>query len=188
LELEDYFMIFGKLTPQGDVLHDGWDFVYETTFTVTTTSLTISSLDGNTHEEYLIRSTIKNGYNGAADYYIQFNTDSGANYTYQFVYGSDGTVGAARATTTGFTIGTAAALADVNFSNVLILAKSGFVRTALVDLSQQVSGTTVSYMTVSGRSWTNTTDNITAIKILATQNGGLGIGSHIVLYKKARRV
>lgn len=155
---------------------------------VAQTSITISGLDGDTDEEYLLITRLKSDYVGSVAYYLRPNNDSGSNYGYQLIYGENTTIGAARGTSNNMELGATDATNILSFSKHLIYAKSGYVRTALLEMSAKISGTTVSVVELSGQSWNNTVDNITSLVILSSQINGLGVGSRIILLKKIKLI
>jgi len=177
------------LTPLGSIKGDTWERIYDVTLTEAATSLTISGLNGDVDEEYLLESKVVNGYNGACSCDLRLNNDSGANYGRQYFYGLDSAVTSARATTDTYlgTIGGGAALSDVNLSSLKLFAKTGFVRTAIHSLIAGIITTTARQILLQGSSWNNTADNITSLVIGARQTGGIGVGSSFQLYRKSRR-
>lgn len=151
------------------------------------TSLTISGLNGDVDEEYILESKVVNGYNGTAGAAVRLNNDTGTNYGYQFLQGVDTTASAARSTGDRAYINSGTALGHIAHSRTSIFAKSGFVRTILNELCSQIVTTTVSLVGIWGMSWNNTADNITSLVIAASQAGGLGVGSSFSLFRKTRR-
>lgn len=167
---------------------DTWVKVYEATLTEAATSLTISNLLGDTDNEYKLEARIVNGYNGAANYRIRPNNDSGTNYGHQVINAVDSAVAAARGTATGILMSNAStALGDVNQDSVIIQAKSGYVRTVIHEFATKVVTTTITRLYLLGQSWNNTADQITSLVILSDRANGLGIGSRIVLWKKVAK-
>jgi len=149
------------------------------------TSVTISGLSGDTDEEYELITRVVNGYNGAIGIYIRPNNDTGANYGEQNLYASNTTITASRDASSAIWIGYPAALGNLSFTHTKIHAKSGYQRTTLTKKCTDVTGTTVGYVWTRGDTWTNTADEITSLVIFANQTNGLGIGSRIILLKKA---
>jgi hypothetical protein len=179
---------FAKVNTQGDIAGDCWEKIYSTILTEAATSLTISSLAGNTDKEYKLITRVVNGYNGACNIGIKPNNDgTAANYGIQGLYGGSTTAGAYRLTsfTSFIEIANFGALNQIDMSSVILYAKSGYVRTALIKLASQISTTTVNYIYQHGQSWNNTTDEITSLVIASDQTNGLGIGTVIELWKKA---
>lgn len=149
------------------------------------TSITISGLSGNTDEEYELITRTVNGYNGAIGIYIRPNNDTGANYGEQNLYASNTTITASRDASSAIWIGYPTALGNLSFTHTKIHAKSGYQRTTLTKKCTNVTGTTVGYVWTRGDTWTNTADEITSLVIFANRTNGLGIGSRIILLKKA---
>jgi len=162
--------------------------IYETTLTEAATSITISGLDGNTDILYELEMRVVNGYNGGANCLLRCNNDTGANYGRQEVNGNNATAGATRSTNhTGIYFANCDALGNVSQGEIKLYAKSGYIRTAILNRSCAIATTTVSIIQLAGYSWNNTADNITSLVILADQTNGLGIGTYIRL-KALRKV
>lgn len=177
----------GKLYPLVSPVFDTWQKLYETTLVAAATSHTISGLDGDTDETWLLDMRIVQGYNGSTYFGLRPNNDSGANYGYQRLRGGSTTIAAVRGTLSSLLLSSnGGALGAVVHIQCVIHAKSGFVRTAVsIDGGPAVT-TTVDYASLIGLSWNNSADNITSLVVLATEAEGLGIGSRISLYKKIR--
>jgi len=158
--------------------------IYENNLSAPATSMTISGLDGNTDVLYRLMFRGVNGYNGASAGALVFNGDVGTNYGYQRIYGSDTSPGANRyGTLTGISFGNWGALNQISMVDVLIHAKSGYVRTGLMDEIWNVNETTISAVLKKGLVWNNTASNLTSITI----DGGayinlLGTGTVIELW------
>lgn len=178
-----------QLKPLGSILHDGWEKIYEHTVVGSAeTAITISDLNGDVDEEYILESKVVNGYNGISTNVMLLNNDSGGNYGFQYVRGINTATNANRGgSQTGISITDHAALGDISIGSVRIFAKSGFVRTAVREMITAISGTTVSSAQLFGNSWNNTADNITSIVLQGGQAGAFGVGSSFTLFRKARR-
>lgn len=145
------------------------------------TSLSFSNLDGNTDCFYRIVNRVVANANTGVN--IRLNGDTGNNYGNQIMDGYSSNTEAQRATgQTSLSMGSASASGNTSFSEVLLFAKSGKVRTWLNDIVADVSGTTIYQRIISGSVWNNTADNITSIDIFGTTNG-LGVGSHFELWR-----
>jgi len=160
-----------------------WQEIYNTTLGAATTSVTISGLTGNSDVLYRLTARVVNGYNGAAGFHLRLNNDTGTNYGYQYLNASDTSISAAKGTATSlaYALGYSNALSRLTLSTILLFAKSGYVRTAIVKSTYDIVTTTVSTMQMRGWSWNNTADEITSLVILADQTDGLGIGTEIIL-------
>jgi len=171
-------MRLGKLYPQTSPKWDGWEEIYEHTVAGSAeTSITISNLSGNTDEVYMldVRTTV-----AAMTYSLKLNSDGTVtNYGFQYLYAADESLTAARNNNTIPQI-----THGIGAGNVLICAKSGENRTLLIDNIREVSGTTVTSLLTWGWVWNNSADEITSLVIVASQAGGLGVGSHISLYRR----
>ncbi len=160
---------------------------YTTTLAAAATSVTISSLDGDTDEIYMLVTRIIGGNATPNIVLLRPNNDSGSNYGCQFLYGENATISASRSVDTGIRLyASGNALNNLGFCSTILYAKSGYIRTAIGKMSDKISGTTVTDIQILGSSWNNTADNITSLVIVAGQANGLGIGTDIRLYKLAR--
>ena len=185
-------------TPDG--YHNGWIDAFRVTkgtalwtanFTppttpndyVTATSISIFGLEGDTDEVYMLDCLFITTVNNSNMSY-RFNGDSGTNYGYQELRGLASVIAAGRGTiSTGYICGGLVA-GEIGNGNILIHAKSGYVRTAIENDSRNVDGTTVGQVSARGRSWNNTTDEITSITIFTTGAGTMAVGSVISLYRR----
>lgn len=145
------------------------------------TSLTIPSLTGDTDVLYRLRARVVNGYNGGTYLEVRPNNDTGSNYGYQDVFGQDTGALASRSVNGYIYAGYLDALNNITSVDLLLYAKSDYVRTGIGKTVRSVSGTTVNSIFLSGHSWNNTADEITSLVIVATQANGLGIGTTISL-------
>lgn len=180
----------GKLDPQGGANVVGtWLKVFERNFTAAVTSMTISDLDGNSHEVYKLSCRfIEGATTTISNYYGKFNNDGGANYGFQQLLGEGNVVTADRLTgDTKFFITTGGTPQNIvtAFAEEMIYCKTDFVRTLLDNNAPQCSGTNVHQIYLRGSVWKNTTDNITSLVITASHPNGIGSGSNITLYRKA---
>jgi len=180
-------MRVGKLNQStSGILNAGvYQLVEEKILTEAATSVTFSNLNGDVDQEYRIIGRFVNGYNGGENLRIQPNNDTGANYGYQNISGINTTIAAARDSgLVSHNIARCEALNDLSLSDTIIYAKSGYVRTFLSKYCSGISGTTVNGIYLSGGSWNNTANNITSLVISASQANGLGIGTHLFLFKR----
>lgn len=146
------------------------------------TSVTISSLDGDTDEEYELRTRIVHGVN--CNGLIRLNNDTGSTYGYQQLRGIGTGASADRDTATAITIAAADDINQVSQASTFLYAKSGYVRTAVIQSDWGVATTSVLITGAHGWSWNNTGSNVTSIVVLASATYGLGVGSTIELYRK----
>lgn len=164
----------------------GWKQIYTHTVTgAAETSITIPDLLGNTDLVYKLEARIVNGYNGVCIPALRINNDTGSNYGYQYLQGASTSPAAGRNVETGINLGWASALSNITMQSVLIHAKSGYVRTVLVESNDDIGGTTINDVLIRGASWNNTADEITSLVVLADQANGLGIGTEITLSARA---
>ncbi len=176
-------MKFGKLYPQTSVKYDGWEKIYETVLGSAASSVSITGLEGDTDEVYMLDCKFVNGYAGINNYRVRLNGDSASNYGFQELSGTDSAISASRGTDSGAAIGYDIALGTISQSSTLLYAKSGYVRTILSARSRGINGTTVDSITGWGWSWNNTSDEITSMTILGS-GGVMAVGSVISLYRR----
>jgi len=149
------------------------------------TSLTVSGLDGDSEVEYLILCRLINAVNATTFFFVRPNNDSGANYGYQSVRGISSATGAVRDTSeNGFRVSINGTQNSLDFSKHLLHAKSGYVRTFLSFMGEEIRGTTIQNVQSFGQSWNNTADNITSLVFLASEANGIGIGSRIIVLRR----
>jgi len=145
-----------------------------------------SGLDGDVDEEYRLISRVVSENASGSNNWLRLNNDSGTNYGYQNISGADSTASAARNTgyNQGFSLGSAASVGSLCFSEKIIYAKSGYVRTALTKVSATISTTTITSIQLRGESWNNTADNVTSMVAYADGINGFGVGTHLHLFKR----
>jgi len=177
-------MKIGNKNPQSNIDYDTLEKIFEHTITTAVTSIDITGLSGNTDEQYMLDCRFVNGYNGGNNFYLLANNDSGTNYGTQNLVGSVTTVSANRSARTNFDIGYCSTVDYICQSNLVLHAKSGYVRTCLINIGRSITGTAVTDMIVTGSSWNNTADEITSLIIQSLNANGLGIGSSISLYRR----
>jgi len=180
-------MRIGQKYITGTFAADQWVKIYESILSSAATSITISSLDGDTDEEYRLIFRGVGGNAVSCYYFVRPNNDTGSNYGVQLLYGYNVSVGAIRDTLeAGINLDYGATI-DQNsiiFSTLNIQAKSGYLRTTIGKSAVNIATTSVGLIELMGNSWNNTTDNITSLVILADQTNGLGVGTSIELFKK----
>ncbi len=179
-------MKLGKLYPQTSPKWDGWEEIYEHTVVGSAeTSITISNLSGNTDEVYMLDVVGRNSYAGSCNIYVRPNNDTGNNYGYQALVGEDNVASASRNTSfSAFLLAGYEAVDNLAHTVMILYAKAGLNRTAIVDRAQGIATTTVANISEMGEVWNNSADEITSLVIVASQTGGLGVGSHISLYRR----
>ena len=146
------------------------------------TSLTIPSLTGNSDVLYRLRARVVNGYNGTSIVGVRPNGDTAGNYGYQNLRGISTGVdasGGAVIDLVDFCVCTA--LNNISSAEMILYAKSGYVRTAIHETVLDVNGTGVLGISLYGHSYTDTATEITTLVIYASQANGLGIGSSFSL-------
>jgi len=173
----------------GTIYGNEWQTIYDSgELGSAQTSITISNLDGNTDKEYrLICRFVSNVSAGVGSYQVKPNNDTGNNYGYQQVYGVASSAGAERYGVNISYLGYSDSTGDVCLSDTLFYAKSGFPRTFITTFAGGISGTTVTRVHSLGEVWNNTSDNITSLVIQGNVADSIGIGSRIILMRRADR-
>lgn len=170
----------GDLNIQGKIKNT-WQKIYETTLESATTSVTISSLDGNTDVLYRIKIRIVDGNSGTAPG-IRFNNDSGNNYGRQNLSGGESTASAGRNTGVALIVlGNTNSSGEIIFMQGIFYIKSGYIRTGISTDMNRVTGTYINPIRALGQVWNNTADNVTSIVVFSDQTNGLGIGTYICI-------
>jgi hypothetical protein len=171
---------------EGDI-NGLWQVAYDSgELTATTSSVTISGLNGDTDLEYMLISRVNLAEEAptAPEAVLRFNGDSGSNYGIQRMQGQNTSAGAARFTPTYFArLGYSETETEISFSKCHIFAKSGKERTGLTLEANRITGTTVDAIWSYANVWSNTADEITSMTIAATDDN-LGIGARFILLKK----
>jgi len=178
---------FGTMNVKGTL--SAGCFVLKERYEVTgsaATSKTFSGLTGNTNPIYLIKARFVSGA-ANANFFVRANNDSTAGiYGNQILTGTDTTVAAARDTSETYFWLTNSADNDANemaMAEMLLYAKSGNVRTALVETTEKISTTTVTRIGLYGQSYNETATEITSLVVLSDQSDGLGVGTIIELFQ-----
>jgi hypothetical protein len=161
-----------------------WQEVYDNILSTAATSVTISNLTGDTDHIYHIFCKFYNDYNGAVSYGLRPNNDSTGDKDYQWVRadGADVTAGEE-------TDGTMMVLGSNDAQNKIcccwgqLHAKSGHARTLLHHSLQNVTATDSGVWFSRAGMWSNTANEITSLVFLADQTNGLGVGTHISVYR-----
>lgn len=178
----------GKTYPLGAYQYDGFVKCYETTLTGAATSVSITGLNGNVDVEYiLIGRMVSMGVNSTFKIAINNDTTT-SHYGLQRLTGSNSTISAVRDTDSDYLVWMClqggSNLGDVAMGAIRIYAKSGYVRTTLNEDVSNINGTTITYLTLGGFSWNDTSTNITSLVISGDGTGNIGIGTYIALYKR----
>ena len=144
-----------------------------------------NELDGDRDVLYKLILRMISGAN-SNDYYSYLNYDNGTNYGDQRLIAYGATINAARVT--GKTqlleaLERGASTNGLSLYDILFYAKSGFNKAALTSGTDRISGTTVTMVDLNGDTWSNVTDKITSWRIVSGQTSGLGIGTHVELWR-----
>ena len=179
----------GTVLPKGAVSYDGFQKVYETTLGATASSVTITGLNGDVDVEYKFAIRQVGGV-ASEQSGVRINNDSTAGiYGYQDLSAINTTIFPERSTSNTFYFAPQEALeeGDLLSTNITIYAKTGYVRTALLETTADISSTTVSDVNFAGWSYNDTSTNVTSLVLVSSAAGGLGIGTYIALYTKKAR-
>ena len=164
-----------------------WETIYDNTWTVAATSVTISPLDGNADAIYRITVIGIAGHaSGTLDFAMRPNNDSGSNYAIGWMQGNlaGASMSVGRASSTFLLCGQGLDPSpDQGFSVTLLDAKSGYRRKSFSTGADRISASVIDFIGFVAGQWLNTADNITSLVILATQTNGIGIGTRIIIEK-----
>lgn len=176
----------GVLTVEKGEVTERWRKIYETDIDTACTSFTISNLDGNADVEYLIRTRfVRGGTSADMTYGLQLNEDTGTNYGYQYIRGvSTSLLGFRGGSQTYMRIGKADDLSEVSQGRFTLHAKTGYVRTLLGSFSENITTSELGGGNMEWDFWGNTADNVTKITFLSSQANGIGVGTHIEIWKR----
>jgi hypothetical protein len=144
---------------------------------------TTALINGDTDEEYRLVYSIVSG---AVDNYPYFrlNNDAGANYGIQRLTGIAAAISAVRNVgDSNWSLLGDIDVGDVKLGEFIIYAKSGYVRTSLQNDADDISGTTVTKLSLHGNSWNNSTAPVAAMYFTGAASG-LGVGTKFLLYRK----
>jgi hypothetical protein len=178
----------GKIQVLGSFQFDSMIMIYNKTLSEARTSVIIPNLNGNLDVEYELKLIIVGNADGQ-NVRIRPNADSETNYGNQFAIGGNTTATAIRQTNTGFQlVYNALNTNQILHADVIIYAKSGYERTAISKVINDISGTTATEIILGGYSWNNTTDNITSLTLITDQANGLGVGTNIQLYARRSKI
>jgi hypothetical protein len=177
-------------TRTGDIsvlnkITNSWQKVYSNLLGSPAASITISNLNGNLDVLYRLKMRyISTNASGFVRLDINGDTTIG-NYGVQDLAGANSTLTATRYTGCGgYLAGLTVYNPDdsISIADVLLIAKSGYVRTFLNNGADAISTTTVTNKSLQCFSWNNTADNITSLVIRAGA-GNLDTGTFIELEK-----
>lgn len=178
----DIGMRYGDLSVNGNI-SGSWTLVTEQDIDTAVTNLTISGLSGD--EDILYRLSANLSSNAVTETVrIRFNGDNNnANYGYQRLSGSNASVAAARDAANVLGLCYADSINSQSFGVAYIYAKSGYVRSYVQESLWEISGTTINSVELAGQVWNNTADEITSITLGGSDANGIGVNTHIELWK-----
>ena len=169
----------GVLTP--NKIEGTWERIYSNTITSATSSFSITGLEGNTDEVYKLITRIVND-ESTPTYKMYFTSDTtNTNYGRQQLQPLSGSVAAA--SSIYLFMGYATATGQISHNEIFIYAKSGYVRTCLINIVGQLSGTTIPRLHLAGVTWNNTSSEFTSMDLTCNTAGGFGVGTVIELYR-----
>ena len=151
---------------------------------------TVSGLDGDTDEEYIVFFRGRNDVAAPANFYIILNSTTVANSHHRQYMRGDGANSTAARPAAGSVviIGRGEVQYDLMWSRIHIFAKSGRQRTGEVNFANTISGTIVDRIQSTAFLWSNSTDNLTSLKFTSGDPNALGIGTRIVVLKRTTLV
>lgn len=183
-------MKLGSIYPQGEFKADCWVKVFETTITGSAAnSVDITGLNGDTDDKYLILAFIKNDDTSDVNSYrLQFNNDTGNNYGYQYLHARGSSELGSRRTEVSAILSGTSGDADNDdrlcMARMLVHARSETNRIVQVQsLGRAGDGTAMDRYSIITGVWDNNTDELTSMKLIADNNNGYGVGTHVVVYK-----
>lgn len=177
-------MQIGAKNVLGTFSADCWEVIYDSEITADTTSVTISSLNGDVDDYYLLSARFVNPLAGASDISVKINNDGGANYGYQYLRARATTIDAASGSTTKAYIGAGVNQTDISYAKLVLYAKTDFERPFMNDRAADISGSTAANFTIFGNSYKNSSTNLTNLVIASDQANGVGSGTNFILYRK----
>lgn len=182
-------MRFGNINVKGSATLGEMSLIsrYEVTGSAVS-GYTFTGLNGNVDTLYEIRVYLKSGEGtGGVGIIAQLNSDTtDGHYGCQWMWASGTSKGGSRFTYMGLNTGASeVTINNLSLAEVLLYAKSGFVRTSLSAGNDRFTGTTATRILRTADSWNNTADNITSIKIThdsPSAHTPFGVGSVIELW------
>jgi hypothetical protein len=175
---------FTNGTPTGVIttpyIKGSWVRVGSSVLGSSASSVTFSGLDGDRDVLYYLSSSIKAA-SATGDIKINLNNDTGNNYGYQRLTATNTSAAAARATPSCLYGGVTGTNAYFSQHNTLLFAKQGFLRLAITQTINDITGTTVTAIWTLGQSYNVTNTNITEIDIAVTSNN-FDTGSQFDIY------
>ncbi len=171
---------------KGFTFATGWYQVYQTELVSAATTLTISSLLGDSDVEYKLICRFANDYAGACEYKMRLNNDGGANqYGQQILYAGDTTVSSSKAANLdAIALGYVSAQNHLCSHQSLIHAKSGEYRLLQGHNLRDGNANAIPSMMFRDCIWNDNSNEITSIVIYATETDGLGVGTTIELWAR----
>jgi len=157
-------------------IYEGWELIADIPIIVDSTTVTISGLDGDKDEVYLLTFRGKNNSSLGVGIYLYPNGIT-TNMSTQLIH-VDGTGIGASLESTPLIGGASAGLQY--FSCVVIYAKTGKQRRWVTHYVYQ----TTIMMILASSLWNETVTNITFLDLESENPSGIGKGSHILLFKK----
>lgn len=176
------------MTTHGAILNtatvplQGWDLLETKTLVANADSVTFSSLDGDTHQMYMLIGRVINNHGSVTASYSARPNGATTNQSWQRLYANDTTVAGSRGTTPMLVAQAVSAGGSVFFSSVIWASKATSSRRYL--LSQALFAGTIESLQTVGQ-WDETSTNITSLVFFSDQTDGVGTGSIIHLYRKA---
>jgi len=149
----------------------------------------VEGLDGDEDELYMIRVYHVAGTSAFPNRIdVQLNGDVENNYGHQFLRAISSTVAAARVTSfSGMQLSVASG-SELSVGETLLFARSGKVRSAVNQHCGGVVGTVVDRVILLTQAWDNVDDVIRELWFLSNNVNGIGEGSRMEVYRKAREI
>jgi hypothetical protein len=180
-------MKFGNLRILSDPKIDVLQTVYRTVLTSAQTSITISGLNGNLDQNYLLDLYIFGNNAGGGDINLRFNGDSGTNYSAQYLNANNTTLSGSSQISQDNIHLTKALNAEYAIARAQIISTLLVPRTVIIESGRQISGQTVTEYEFRSGAWNNNSDNIISITIYSPSASAIGINTFIHLMRKIKK-
>ncbi len=163
--------------------------IYDRTLTGIATSVTLSSLTGDTALHYFVSARWVKNATADCNFGVQLNADAGvSNYGWFTIFGGigDGSSANGYKDDTFFMLWMGRAESDdyISQGDAWLQAGSGFPRSLKGVMSMNVGGSVAGGMYVFSDHWWNTADEITAMTFLAELASGLNVGTRLEVWER----
>ena len=178
-----------KAAIEGIPTEKAWRLIYETDITSSTTSVTVTGLNGDSDYEYEVIARFVSGIaqGGGYSYNIRINGDSSSSYIERQLYMDNGSTPTKAVGTSTYTTfcgsQSTVAVGDICFGRATLYAKSGYAR-SLIGQGTHHSSSTSWYNHTYSSIYTISGTNVTSLTILSPTANAIGAGSHIEVWAR----